>query len=558
MIGSSTRALARVGWRDIRRHRGRSVLVALLILLPVAGMVAGISLYRTTQISQERQDTARMGRADLLGFAQEEAELSPFLPPGSIVERLVQVDGKLVLPGARPYVGIRAMRLDGLAEGVVTLTEGRAPNGPTEIAISPKVAELAGVALGGTITLEDRPPATVVGLVENPIFLPDRTVIVDPSTFDPDENDYASWLIDLPEGVDPSAIVASTYLPDGEIQLVSLVARGPDPLSGGDNGTSGTILIMGALALVEAALIASAAFAVSIRRRQRELGLLSATGATPRQLAMGVVLESAMLGLAACLGGVVVGLLGVLALTPWLDQLTEHRNGPLVIDAGGLIGPVAVGFVAAIIAAIVPAASAARLPVLLALSGRRPSQSPARRTLWLGLGMIAVSIALTIAGANMRNQSGDNINVFLLIGGAVLGTLGFGACSPWLLERLEGIASRLPVAGRIAFRDTARARSRSSPIATAILSSLAAVIAIGAFSATRDAESLASWRPSMHADQLLIDGAGAASAGADLLAETGVTGGLAISHLVPGQQLVGEIRYELPDRGIGQEGIGQE
>ncbi|HUQ43725.1 MAG TPA: FtsX-like permease family protein, partial [Candidatus Limnocylindria bacterium] len=178
---------------------------------------------------------------------------------------------------------------------------------------------------------------------------------------------------------------------------------------------------------------------------------------------------------------------------------------------------------------------------------RRPSQSPARRTLWLGLGMIAVSIGLTIAGANLRNQSGDNLNVYLLIGGAVLGTLGFGACSPWLLERLEGIASRLPVAGRIAFRDTARARSRSSPIATAILSSLAAVIAIGAFSATRDAESLASWRPQMHADQLLIDGAGSAAAGADLLAEPGVVGGLAISHLAQGQQVVGEISYELPD-----------
>jgi len=32
----------------------------------------------------------------------------------------------------------------------------------------------------------------------------------------------------------------------------------------------------------------------------------------------------------------------------------------------------------------------------------------------------------------------------LLSVGAVTGVLGFGACSPWLLERLEGVARRLP------------------------------------------------------------------------------------------------------------------
>jgi putative ABC transport system permease protein len=66
VTGSSLRALARVAWRDIARHRGRSILVTLLVLLPVAAMVAGIAIYRTTQPTQDREDVARMGRADLL------------------------------------------------------------------------------------------------------------------------------------------------------------------------------------------------------------------------------------------------------------------------------------------------------------------------------------------------------------------------------------------------------------------------------------------------------------------------------------------------------------
>jgi putative ABC transport system permease protein len=543
---SAIRALARIARRDIARHRGRSILVLLLVLLPVAAMVAGIVLYRTTQISQERQDVARMGRADLLAYVQTEDELRPYLPAGSSIERVVQTEGSLDLPGARPSVELRGLRLDGLAQGMLTLVDGRAPNGPAEVAISEPVARLANVGLGGTITLDGRAPATVVGLIEYPLFLEYRIVLVDPSTIHLTGDGFASFLIDLPDGADPTAIVDSTFEPGTEVQKISLEARGPGRLgSYGEDSTSGTILVLGALALVEAALIASAAFSVSIRRRQRELGLLAAAGATPRQLAGTVVAEAVLLGALGCVAGVLVGLLGALALTPWLDQLTEHRNGPLVVDGSAVIGPVAVGFVAALIAAVVPARTVARVPVLLALSGRRPSQAPARRTLWLGLAFVGASIAMTAVGATMRNQ-GDNMNLVLLLGGAVLGTLGFGACGPWLLERLEGLAGRLPVAGRIAFRDTARARSRNSPIVTAVLAGLAAAIAIGAWQASRDAEELAHWSPQLYADELVISGPGAASAGNDLLGEPGVAQGMEVPGLVPGTKDVWPF-YQFPD-----------
>jgi putative ABC transport system permease protein len=533
-MGSSIRALARVGWRDIRRQRGRSILIVLLILLPVAAMVAGISLYRTTRVSESMQDTSRMGSADLLAFVRDESELEPFLPAGSTVERVTQLEGHLVLDGARPSIQLRAMNLDGIATGMLNLIEGRKPQGESEVAITPAMAKLAGVGLGGTLTLEDRPPATVVGLVENPIYLSDRSAVIDPATADIPDDAFASFLIDLPPGADPLAVVGSTYQPDGEVQEIAIEARSAEMLTPADQ-TSPTIVIVGALALVEASLIASAAFAVSIRRRQRELGLLSATGATPRQLAGTVVAEAAILGAMACVAGVAVGLLGVLALTPWLDQLTEHRNGPLVVDAFGVLGPVTVGFIASLVAAIVPAVTVARVPVLLALSRRRPSQAPARRTLWRGIAGIAISVVMTVAGATTRD-SGGAVLLPLMVGGAVLGTLGFGACSPWLLERLEGIAGRLPVAGRIAFRDTARARSRSSPIVTAVLSSLAAAIALGAFTATRDAESIAGWRPGLHPDQVVMRGAGAAAAGEDLLGEPGVAAAARVPGLWAGDQ----------------------
>ncbi len=543
---SAARATTRIARRNIGRHRGRSALIALLVLLPVAAMVAAISILRTTTPTKEQLDASIMGRADLLAQAVSQEDVRKYLPAGSVMERIVNGAGRLVLEGTRPGVSLKAMQLDGLADGILALTDGRAPKGPTEAAISPPAADLAKVGLGGTITLDGHPPMTVVGFVENPMFLGERVVLVDPTAVAV-KADYEEWLIDVPNGVDPDDIVAATYRPGTQVQEIGLLSRniGLFQLSDSD-GTSPIVIVFGGLALLEASLIASAAFAVSIRRRQRELGLLAAVGATTRQLAGTVVAEAALLGAAACAGGVVAGLAIAVAIEPWLADLTGHRNQPLVIDAIGIIGPVAIGFVAALVAAVAPARTVAGVPVLRALSGRRPPERSARRTLVVGLVCIVVAIGLTIAAVSMRDgySSGP---VLLMLGGAVVGTLGFGACSPWLLERLKILAARLPLAGRIAFRDTARARSRSSPIVTAILSSLAALIAVGGYGASIAASELVHWKPSLYPDQIVIYGSDTGAAGRDMLVEDGVVAGVAVPYLHPDEAQEGDIYFELSD-----------
>ena len=466
MSPSGIRALTRVARRDITRNRGRSLLVALLILLPVAAMVGAISIHRTTQPTQDQTDVAQMGRADLLAVGLSETELRTHLPAGSRVEPIAWEDGQLVLPGVKPSVSIRAMDLSGLAQGMLTLTEGRLPSGVGEVAISSFVAKLAGTTLGGQVTLDGLPTATVVGFVENPAYLSDRVVLLDPGPGLVGTPEFGTWLIGLPEGADPQAIVDSridptTGNPNGNIQ--SRESGGLDAL-GGD--ASPSIMVLGTLALVEAALIASAAFAVGIRRRQRELGLLAAVGASPRQLAGTVVAEAAILGLIASVVGVAVGLVGPLALTPFLDQLTERRNGPLVVDGLGLAGPAMIGFAAAMIAAIVPARTAANVPVLMSLSGRRPPVAPARRTLRLGLAMVAFSVGMTVAGANLQRDSSDSIGLLLMIGGAVLGTLASGRAARGCSSASKGWQPACPwPAGSPSATRHARdhAAARSSP-----------------------------------------------------------------------------------------------
>src|ERR1019366_5372846 len=138
---------------------------------------------------------------------------------------------------------------------------------------------------------------------------------------------------------------------------------------------------------------------------------------------------------------------------------TDRRNPAVVIAPGLILVAGGFGLMATLVAALVPAWTAAHVPVLAALSGRRPAQAPARRTLRLGLVLIGLAIAMTATGATLRlhdtDGSSGTVSIVLLFAGAILGTLGFGACSPWLLERLEPPAARLPPAGPILGAGTA-------------------------------------------------------------------------------------------------------
>src|SRR5262245_24558971 len=133
---SANRALTRVAWRDITRHRGRSLLVVLLIALPVAAMVAGIAILRTTQPSQERRDLEVLGRADIVAQGVSRDKLEKYLPAGSTIEPIFSTDGQILVDGSRPSVTVRGIDLDGLGQGMLTLVDGRTPKGTNEVAIS--------------------------------------------------------------------------------------------------------------------------------------------------------------------------------------------------------------------------------------------------------------------------------------------------------------------------------------------------------------------------------------------------------------------------------------
>lgn len=511
MSASSRGAVIRIARRDILRSRWRSLLVVLLVMLPVAGMVAAGAIVQTITPTAERSVTHQMGRADLLIYPMDASldDVRRTLPAGSRIEPIFTEGGRLVLPGTEASIALRSMDLDGLASGMLSVVDGRSPRDANEVAVTAAVAKLPGVAIGDPIDVKGLSRPVVVGIVEDSFDLKARIVVQDVSAAEAAQaQGQASWLVGLPPGTDTTPFDAgfAASTPDGP--AFQVITR--DRATIQNETPSVGIVVLGGLALVEAALVASAAFAVSIRRRQRDLGLLAASGAEPRHLAGTVLAEGVLLGAAGALTGAIVGFAGALVASAWLDLLTDRRNPPVGISPTLLAVACGIGILAALIAAVVPAWTASRSPVLTALSGRRPAPAPARRTLSAGIVLIGLAVALTGFGATLRlhdtNGSSGTLSLLLLLAGAVVGTLGFGACSPWLLERLERPAARLPLAGRIAVRDTARARSRNGPIVTALLASFAATVALAAYTASIDASAAANWSPWLRSDQIAMQG----------------------------------------------------
>ncbi|MEA2545347.1 MAG: putative transport system permease protein, partial [Chloroflexota bacterium] len=469
MTGTTAALLLRIGRRSILRARWRSLLIVVLILVPVAGMVGLATVMKTITPTAERSATDQMGQADLLvqpGPGGNEAALRELLPAGSTIDPMYATSETLVVPGLAVSVTLRSHDPEGVGRGMLTLVSGRYPATTGEVAISASLEKLANVDIGGTIDVRELGTAKVVGIIEQPLSLNARIVLADPSlATQAMASNSANWLVALPAGYDALSINLPEDTPTAAGSTASFSATTRPRLLREASGLGAVTLVLGGLALVDAALVAAAAFAVGVRRRQREIGLLAAAGASPRQLAGSVLAEALLLGGSAALLGAVVGILGALALSPFLDTLTEHRNPTIALDLPIMVGALGLGLVATVGAALGPARSAANLPVLDALSGRRPPTTSSRRAFGLGIAVLVGGIALTGAGAALRlADPGGGTSLVMLLGGAVLGTLGLGACSPWLPGQLERPAGWLPLAIRIALRDTARARTRNAAI----------------------------------------------------------------------------------------------
>jgi putative ABC transport system permease protein len=212
--------------------------------------------------------------------------------------------------------------------------------------------------------------------------------------------------------------------------------------------------------LLLASLIAAAGFAVVAQRRLRQLGMLAAVGATQKHVRLVLLVNGGFVGAIAAVTGTIAGLAAWLVFAPTLESALDHRVDRLSLPWWLIATTVLLALIGAAAAAWWPGRTVARLPVVLALSGRPPRPRPARHSAIAAAALIAAGIACLALSNRDRT--------LLIVAGIVATIIGALLLGPLAIRALSGVAGRCSIAPRLALRDLVRYQARSGAALAAV------------------------------------------------------------------------------------------
>jgi putative ABC transport system permease protein len=500
---AARRAVIRWGWRLFRREWRQQLLVLGLLTVAVAATVWGASA--VTNVQLPNPNYATFGTAAALvtlpgadpQLAADTAAVQAGWGPADLIEN------QDIATGITQPVQLRAESPHGHYNApLLSLVTGAYPAGPGQAALTSQVASMYGAHVGGTW----RAAGTtwrVTGIVQDPSNLADEFALVAPGQVA--HPSQVTMLLGASPAVQQAISTGSTTLPGIPAATFAFPAAF---MSGLPSAT--LVLVVEVAGLVFIGLVSVAGFSVMAQRRLRALGMLSAIGATERNLRLVMIMNGLAVGVAAALAGAVLGLAAWFGYVPALQQATGH-----VIDAANLPWwAFALGMVFAVATSVLaarrPAKMIARVPVVAALSGRPVPPKPVHRSALPGLIVFAAGVAGLaftggLAGVAGQGHAGQG-RALLLLAGLVAVIAGIVLLAPLAISVLAaGAGPRLPVAIRIALRDLVRYRARSGAALAATTFAVFLAMAICLVASIKFGNPLAWSGPNLSGSQLIIN-----------------------------------------------------
>ena len=437
---AANRAVAHWAWRMFRRDwRGQALI---LTLLTVA--VAGSSYAAAFGHAIAPNDQANFGSANArIGFttADPATAASVTATARRTLGTVEQISDTLVpIPGSVRQLDLRTQDPHGVfGASTVKLRTGRYPTNAAQIALTPAMSQFLAAPVGASLKLSGV-ALNVVGLVENPAQLDDAFGLV--TRAPPGRQVRYALLVRASPGR-LSSFRAAAAVPGG------LTVETPAYYSH-DLG----VLLVAALGMILVAVLALTAFLVLAQRRLRQLGMLAAIGATRRQVRNVTVIHGLIVGVIAAAIGTAAGGIGWVVTSSLISQASGRRvswnSAPLWL----ILTPGVMGVLASAFAAWWPARSMARVPVVRALSNRPLDPPQSRRT----AAAAAAALALGVLCLRFAHQH----NALLMITGLVAMIAAVLLTTPLAIRALTAHSGRLPVTGRLAWRELGRNQSRSA------------------------------------------------------------------------------------------------
>ena len=365
------------------------------------------------------------------------------------------------------------------------ITAGAAPTAAGEVAIDLALAREGGLAVGDPIqvlTSTGLHDATITGIATfgGADAEPTRRTTLFAESVTTEilgEANISQVLLTVAADADSGAVVAalSDALPDAVVSLgADYIAAQQNVAASPFEILSIFLLAFAGIATVVGSTIIYNTFSISLTQRRREFALLRAIGAERRQVLRAVMLEAALIGVAASAVGLGLGLAGVGALRSLMTAAgLAFLDGPLVITTTSLAIAAATGVLVTLCSTWFPARRAASAAPIEALRQAVTED-------------VVISRARSIAGVAILLGGGASLvlgvafSTSWLLSGAVLLVPGLILSGPLLVRLAAGLARSgfgrlLGVEGAIASTNLSRSPRRVSSTALAFAIGIALV-----------------------------------------------------------------------------------
>jgi putative ABC transport system permease protein len=408
-------------------------------------------------------------------------------------------DGKALGSGGAPTFGL-GNDASQPQFSPLALKTGRWPEGPKQVALDAGTAADQNFKVGDSVTVstlgaKHRYEVTGIATFGEVDSLGGATMAIwdlpTAQTLLHKEGRFDGISIAAEEGTSPAELVravqplvpASLEVKDSEKQA----AADAKEINGVLNVIRYFLLGFGGIALFVGAFVIFNTLSITVAQRTREFATLRTLGASRRQVMRSVVIEGLVIGLLAS----VVGLFAGVGIAKAMNALigADLPDAGMVFAARTVLISLALGTVITLLASIMPAMRATRVPPIAAVreGSTLPPSRFAAHSLKAAIGVIAASVAAISAGVFASGLS--TIGVVLLLGIGILALfLGVAFAAPHMvkpLARLVGWPARRSggIAGDLASANSVRNPNRTASTAAALMIGLTLVTVVAVLGA---------------------------------------------------------------------------
>ncbi|RKR92581.1 putative ABC transport system permease protein [Micromonospora pisi] len=405
--------------------------------------------------------------------------------------RLIGSNGKVVTSFGPPQLGENWTGENELLK----LREGRAPTADTEIVINAGLAKAAKVKVGDRVAvLVDLAPKQEFTLVGVFGYSGDRDSLggVNEVAFTNPvaqqlmlgaRDVYTNISVRAQDGVSQAALrdrVAAAVGDGYEVKTgEQLSADSAAGLKEGLAFFNQILLGFAGVALLVGTFLILNTFSIIVAQRTRELALMRAIGASGRQVVRSVLVEAVAIGLVASALGLGAGI-GVGAL---LAYVFGQFGGGLELAGVGVppvavISSFAVGILITVIAALIPALRASRIPPIAAMQDVATPDRPLTRLTVSGAVVSVLGAGLLALG--LTGAAGDNV-LGTILGGVLLAFIGVALLTPMISRPVVSLLGRIfswSVPGKLGRLNSGRNPRRTAITAAALMIGIALVTGV--------------------------------------------------------------------------------